>query len=108
MSIFYVFVINDPNNVGAYPPSIPGSEYANKIGDYFESNSVAITQVGSSTFNFLSFENKTALDSWLAEHTLSDASIISDLNTWKSAHGVSFQSYYLDTANSTAITGPVS
>jgi len=108
MSIFYVFAINDPNNVGAYPPSMENNTWTNNIGDYLESNSAASTQVGSSTFNFLSFENKTALDSWLAEHTLSDASIISDLNTWKSTHGVSFQSYYFDTANSTAITGPVS
>lgn len=108
MSIFYVFVINDPNNAGTYPPSISGSEYANKIGSYMLENNIGSVSQGTSTTNVLQFADMTALNSWLAEHTLSDASIISDLNTWKSAHGISFQSYYFDTANSTAITGPVS
>lgn len=108
MPIFYVFVINDPNSVGSYPPSITNSDWTNKIQDYLEENSVSSSRSGTSTFNILQFENQTALDSWLAEHTLTDAALISDLNTWKSAHGVSFQSYYFNTANSTAITGPVS
>jgi hypothetical protein len=108
MSIFYVFVINDPNSAGAYPPSVSSSSWASKIGEYFVNNNITSLQNGTSTFNILQFENKTALDSWLAAHTLTDASLISDLNTWKSAHGVSFQSYYFDPANSTAITGPAS
>ena len=108
MSIFYVFVINDPNNVGPYPPSMANSTWANNIGDYLESGNVASTQSGSSTFNIVQFENKTALDSWVTEHTLTDAALISDLNTWKTTHGVSFNSFYFDTTNSTPITGPIS
>lgn len=108
MSIFYVFVINDPNSVGAYPPSFQNTSFANKIGDYLEDNNIPTIPVGTSTFNIVQFTNKSALDSWLAEHTLTDASLISDLNTWKATHGVSFQSYYFNTDDSTVITGPVS
>jgi len=108
MAIIYIYTLNDPNNAGTYPPSIPGSEYANKIGSYMSENNVVAVKQGTSTVNILQFADITALNSWLSEHTLTDPVLISDVNAWKSAHGVSYQSYYFDTAGSTPITGPTS
>ena len=108
MAIIYIFTLNDPNNAGTYPPSIPGSEYANKIESYMLENNIGSVSQGTSTTNVLQFADINALNSWLAEYTLTDASLISDINAWKTAHGVSYQSYYFDSADSTAITGPVS
>ena len=58
MSIFYVFVINDPNNVGPYPPSISSSSWSTKIGEYFVNNNITPSQYGTSTINILQFEVK--------------------------------------------------
>jgi hypothetical protein len=108
MAILYVFTINDPNNAGHYPPSIFNSDWSNKLGTYMSENNVSSIIQGTLTTNILQFADVTALNSWLSEYTLTDATLISDVNAWKSTHGVSYQSYYLDTANSTAITGPTS
>lgn len=108
MAILYVFTLNDPNNAGEYPPSIYNSAWSIKTGAYMADNNVVAVKQGTSTVNVLQFADVTALNSWLSEYTLTDPELISDINAWKSAHGVSYQSYYFDSANSTAITGPVS
>ncbi len=107
MSIFYVFVVNDPNKVGTFPPSFNGSEYALKIGSYLSENAASIQKETTYT-NIFQFASLTDLNNWLAEYKLNDAGLLSDLNTWKTTHNISFNSYYFDTANSTPITGPVS
>lgn len=108
MAILYVFTLNDPNNAGEYPPSIYNSEWSIKTGTWMTENNVVSVKQGTSTVNILQFADVTALNSWLSEYTLTDATLIADINAWKTAHGVSYQSYYFDSANSTAITGPVS
>jgi len=108
MSVLYIFKMNDPNNVGIFPPSIFASEWVRKLNTYFDNNNITPARIGTSRIDILEFNDLTALNSWLAEYTLTDASLISDLNTWKSTHGVSFQSYYFDTNNEIPIVGPLS
>jgi hypothetical protein len=86
MAIYYVFKINDPNNAGAFPPSVASSSWYSNLSSYLKSYSVG----GSS----LVFNNETELNVFLSTHTLTDAGLIADVEAWKSAHNVSYSNYF--------------
>ena len=87
MAILYVFKVNDPNNVGAFPPSVATSAWATALAANFAANGIG--GQGQNT-NALLFANDTELNSWVTAHTLTDASLLADVTAWKSAHGVSY------------------
>jgi hypothetical protein len=40
------------------------------------------------------FANRAQLDAFLAEHTLTDAGLLADIASWKSAHNVSYSNKF--------------
>lgn len=89
MAILYVFTANDPNNVGHYPPSFVSNAQATKLADYITQNG---TTGPSSTQ--LVFADESALNAFLAEYTITDAGLLADIASWKSAHGITYSSNY--------------
>ena len=105
MAIVYTFKVNDPNNAGNWPPSVEASDWLASILTYFEKNSI-----GGSTLNpMIIFADQSNLDAFLAEYTLTDSALITDINSWKTAHGVSYSSAYytLADANITPTPTPI-
>lgn len=105
--ILYMLKINSTPGVELYPPSFNGSDWLNKLTTYFNTNNINPAKNGSTLYNVLNFNDLTSLNNWLAEYSLTDPTLLADLEEWKAAHGVSFQSYYFDTADATEITGPI-
>lgn len=91
MAILYTFTTNDPNNVGPFPPSVIDSDWFKSITAFHNSNNISAES--SRTISII-FENETAVNSYLSTYTCVDAGLIADINTWKSAHGVSFTSNF--------------
>jgi len=91
MAILYVFKVNDPNNVGGFPPSVMASSWYTTLVESFDSNGIG--GFGQYT-NTLIFANETELNSWISAHTLTDTGLLADVASWKSAHNVSYSSQY--------------
>jgi len=79
MAIIYEFKIIDPNDVGAFPPSVLASDWFN--GFRSSTNDLGVGTV---------FVNREALDTWLSANTLTDPSLLADIATWKSTHNISY------------------
>ena len=90
MAILYVFKTIDPNDVGAFPPSILTSSWFTGITQWFDNNQLASAKNNTVVL----FDNETELNAFLSAHTLSDAGLLADVAAWKSAHGVSYSSQY--------------
>jgi len=90
MAILYVFKINDPNNAGAFPPSVRSSSWLTNLTTWIENNQIA----SSKNSSVMLFANETELNSFLNTYRCTDASLLSDIATWKSAHGVSYSNQY--------------
>lgn len=91
MAILYVFRIVDPNNVGAFPPTVLASDWFEKISKFHLDNSVSLpTESGA----LIIFNSESELNNYINEHKLTDATLISDINFWKSTHNVSYSFNY--------------
>jgi hypothetical protein len=90
MAILYVFTVNDPNNAGAFPPSVTASSWGTNTNAWFQKNQIA----GSENSNVVLFADETALNAFLSTHTLADPGLLADITSWKSTHGVSYSSQY--------------
>ena len=103
MAILYTFKINDPSNAGFYPPSVLASSWFTNLANYLANH--ALTQ-NHGNISIL-FDDMSALTAFLSEHTLTDAALIADVNSWKSTHGISYSSVYF-TLDGTSVTGVTS
>ena len=90
MAILYVFKINDPNNAGAFPPSVLSRTWFASITTWFSNNEIA----NAKHSNVVLFADETELNAFLNTYRCTDASLLADIDTWKSAHGVSYSSQY--------------
>jgi hypothetical protein len=97
MAILYVFTVDDPNMVGIFPPSVMSSSWYEKLVRDFQNKGL--------TMNAKIFDNETELNAWMSEFACTDANLLSDLNDWKTAHGVSYNNkfYSLDSTTVSAI-----
>jgi len=86
MAILYVFKANDPNNAGGFPPSVVSSSWFTNLNNEMNKN-------GLNSSSIL-FDSETELNTWLSTYRLTDADLLSDIATWKSAHGVSYSNKY--------------
>jgi len=95
MAILYILEMNHPNDVTAFPPSIVSSEWLTNLNNYYQS------KTDSELFGALiRFSDRTELDTFLTNHTLRDAGLLADLNSWKTAHNVSFNNKFYYTIDS--------
>jgi hypothetical protein len=79
MAILYVLTIDDPTNVGPFPPDVLASDwYANFI------SSASFQAIGGNTGYVYSwiFDNQTEIDSWTAEYK-APSDVQSSLDNWK-------------------------
>ena len=99
MIICGIYVTN-PNKVDFIPPNVAATEWAQNFGTY----------VAEHAFNrgdgnqILVFADQTALNSWLAEYTLTDAALNADIVTWRNTHSVTVNVWCYDIENSTPKT----
>jgi hypothetical protein len=98
--IIYGIYITDPNKVGIFPPNVGTSEWGQNFGAYFASNGF---NKGDGN-QILVFSNQTALNTWLAEYTLTDAALNADIVTWRDTHSVAVNVWCYDIENSTTKT----
>jgi len=90
MAILYVFTVDDPTNAGLFPPSVAASDWFNSLNEYNRQHALAM---GERNVTML-FADETALNTYLSTYRCTDADLIADLASWKSAHGVSYISQY--------------
>jgi hypothetical protein len=99
MAILYVFTANNPNNIGIFPPSVLSSSW-------FEKLSLEMADRGL-TNNAIIFDNEAELNAWLSEFACTDATLLSDIDTWKTAHGVSYNNKFYNLDNATVSTSGI-
>lgn len=95
MAILYVFSVNDPNNVGPFPPSVVASTWYQTMQEYAAANtpgdvdlfSVVVTPV-TQEYGAFFFKDETDFYAFMATNTLTDASLLADIDAWKTAHSV--------------------
>ncbi len=100
MAILYVFSANDPNSAGVYPPSVVSSEWFTRVTNYYAANSIG----GNNGPVAILFNDETALSAFLSEYRLTDASLVSDVNAWKTAHSVTYNTQYFALSNASIST----
>lgn len=90
MAILYVLDIADPTNAGALPASVSSSEWFANLSQYLVEHNVNPTSLEY----MIHFRDQTELTSFLDTYRLTDATLISDLNAWKAAHSITFNTYF--------------
>lgn len=88
MAVFYEVVLTDPNNVGWFPESVTTSTWFENLATYITPN---VYNKGTNAAIF-KFSDLDTLNSWIATYTCTDPTVISEIELWKSAHGVSYTS----------------
>ena len=97
MAILYVYKINDPNNVGPYPPSVNVSEWGANMAKYFHDHGLS--------GEYLIFPNESELDNFLATFRITDPVLLADIELWKSEHGVTYVHEFYDLSTPMAKAG---
>jgi len=98
--IIYGIYVTDPNKVGIIPPNVAATDWAQNFGAYFTANGF---NKGDGN-QILIFANQTALNSWLAEYTLTDSALNADIVVWRNTHAVTVNVWCYDIENSTPKT----
>lgn len=93
MAILYVFSVNDPNKVGIFPPSVMSSSWLENLT--FELQNRGLTN------NAIIFDNETELNAWLSEFACTDATLLSDIETWKREYGVTYSNKFYNLGSTT-------
>jgi len=103
MAILYVFKINDPNNVGAFPPSVVSSAWLAGITTWLDNN-----QITSSKYsNVVVFADDTELNAFLNTYRCTDSALLADIAAWKSTHNVSYSNQYFTLTDAGISTTPI-
>jgi len=85
MAVIYTFTVNDPNNVGPFPPSVTGSAWASSVMTFLEANAANKGNVA-----IITFADTDAANSFVSTYALTDPTLLADIAAWKSAHSVSY------------------
>ena len=109
--IVHIFKITGPIDVSPFPPSVIASGWANKLSEGAISNGSFVqttnTETHSETKTLLIWDSEEELTNFVNTNKLADAALISDLNEWKAAHGISFTTEYYTVSDSITIPGVV-
>lgn len=87
MTVFYETTRNDPNEVGWFPESVVNSVWFTNMAAYVEPNGY-YGNTGHSII--IKFPDMETLNSWVATYTCTDPTVISEMELWKSAHGITY------------------
>ena len=103
--ILHIFTINGPDNVSPWPPSVIASGWPARLSESAISSG-GYNQVNSNgAKTCFIWNNETELNNYVNTYRLTDAALISDLNAWKAAHGITFTTEYYNLSGS-SITVP--
>lgn len=105
MAILYQFRGNNvPTNLNMFPPSVLES-------DWFVNISEANTKLAVSTDHqtLIIFKDVAELTEYLNNNRLTDSALIADIEAWKSAHDITYDTFYfnLDTASIAPTPTPI-
>jgi hypothetical protein len=97
MAILYVFSVTDPNDVGPFPPSVMASSWNKSIQEHIVSHAAGNTEIFSMTVlddssNYVAFffNDEDEFSSFMSSHTITDASLLADIDAWKIAHSITY------------------
>ena len=99
MAILYVFTVNDPNKVGIFPPSVMSSSWYEMLIHELQNRGL--------TDNAIIFDNETELNAWVSEFACTDATLLADINTWKTEYGVTYLNKFYNLDNTTVSTSGI-
>jgi hypothetical protein len=109
--ILHIFKATAPIDVSPFPPSVITSGWVERLTDGANSNGafdrVINTETQSETTTVLIWNSEEELTNYVNTHRLADAALISDLDTWKAAHGISFTTEYYTVSGDITIPGVV-
>jgi hypothetical protein len=97
--ILHVFTVTDPNEVGAWPPSLVTSGWVDRLGSYVDSH--GWMSRGKTVFVW---DNETELNNYVNTYKLTDATLLADLEAWKAAHNITFSTVYYNLSDSDITT----
>ena len=103
MAILYVFTAKDPNNAGFFPPSVVESAWLKSLNEYNNENAFAV----SDNHTIILFDDESALNSYIATYRCTDASLLADIASWKSTHGISYISQYFTLTSAGISPSPI-
>lgn len=103
MAILYTFQIVNPNNVADFPPSVAASSWLTNLSEFWDTNNLPNQQFSSMLM--IVFKDEAELTAFSNELRLTDATLLADIASWKTAHGVDYITKYYDLPES-SITVP--
>jgi len=102
--ILHIFTITAPTDVNPFPPSVVASGWSERLSAGASANGGYIPVSGSSKTLFV-WNSEEELTNFVNTYRLADATLISDLDAWKAAHGITFTTVYY-TVSGSDITTP--
>jgi hypothetical protein len=109
--IVHIFKITGPLDVASFPPSVWASGWVDRLAASAKSNGsfdkTTNTETHSETETVIVWNSEEEMTNYINTYKLTDATLISDLNEWKAAHGISFTTEYFISENLTVIPGVV-
>jgi hypothetical protein len=101
MPVLYTLIVNNPNfdSVDVFPPSVLNSTWLSKLNLAVQSVGFIVSSGVVGTGNqFIIFDSETDLNNFLNSNRLTDPTLVSDVNAWKQAHSIEYNSkaYSLD------------
>ena len=103
--ILHIFTINGPADVSPWPPSVIASGWPSRLGEGAVANGCYDKMNANGNVTCFIWNNEAELTNYVNTYKLTDAALISDLNAWKAAHGITFTTQYFDLSGS-SITVP--
>jgi hypothetical protein len=109
MSLQYTFTIYNPDPTQSnWPPTILSSDWYARIIQYNDDRNMPtmtddyITYTVTDTFN-----DTTDLNAFLSEYTLTDSTLLDDINLWKTTYGITYTTLVTAEDNSTVSITPI-
>lgn len=86
MTILYVYTFDDPNKVGALPPTFRTSEQGAKIHKANTENELGGRYNDGRTV--MIFDNEDEFTAWVDEHRITDPVLLADMAAWDKAYNI--------------------
>lgn len=103
MAILYIFTVDAPDGVESFPPSVMGSEWYAGLVNYCNDYAPG----GSSNTTLLIFADQPALEAYISQFRLTDEALLSDIELWKTTHGVTYSTQYYALSDATITPPPL-
>jgi|LakMenE01Jun11ns_1017448.scaffolds.fasta_scaffold9478437_2 hypothetical protein len=109
--IVHIFKVTGPIDVDSFPPSVASSGWVDQLSVGAKSNGSFEISSNTETLYELKtvivWNSEEEMTNFINTYKLTDATLISDLNSWKAAHGISYTTEYFTSENLTVIPGVV-